>query len=75
MLPEFGGIGYLLNYGIVHSDPDIWWNEWRRHKMLVLNQTLLHVRVTKSSAIEADLASYVETVYDGFDNEWSTEAS
>ena len=33
--------------------------------MLVLKQTLLHVRVTKSSAIEADLASYVETVYDG----------
>ena len=44
-------------------------------KMLVLNQTLLHIRVTKSSAIEADLASYVDTVYDGFDNEWSTAAS
>ena len=32
MLPEFGGMGYLLNYGIVHSDPGIWWNEWRQHK-------------------------------------------
>jgi hypothetical protein len=29
MLPEFGGMMYLLNYGIVDSDPGIWWNEWR----------------------------------------------
>ena len=31
MVPESGGMGYLLNYGIVHSDPGIWWNELRRH--------------------------------------------
>ena len=29
MLPEFGGIMYVLNYGIVDIDPGIWWNEWR----------------------------------------------
>ena len=32
MVPESGGMGYLLNYGIFHSDPGIWWNEWRRQK-------------------------------------------
>ena len=75
MLPEFGGMGYLLNYGIVHSDPGIWWNEWRRYTNVSFEPKITTRMCTKSSAIEADLASYVETVYDGLDNEWSTEAS
>jgi hypothetical protein len=29
MLPKFGRMIYLLNYGIVDRDPGMWWNEWR----------------------------------------------